>query len=131
METIPRGAGACAAALVLVLAACGPGLTSGPPADAAVTGRLTLGPQCPVETVDEPCPDAPTTGTVAARDRTSGDVIAEASSDDDGTYRLEVPAGAYVLEATAEGAMSCSPVDVDVASGMTEEADIPCDTGIR
>ena len=131
MKKIPRGAGACAAALVLVLAACGTGSTAGPPADATVTGVLTLGPQCPVETVDEPCPDVPTTGTVAARDRTSGEVIAEASSDDDGTYHLEVPAGAYVLEATAERAMSCAPVDVDVASGTIEEADIPCDTGIR
>ena len=50
------------AAGILVLAGCG---DEAPTArtDSGVTGLVHVGPQCPVETADNPCEDQPTAGT--------------------------------------------------------------------
>lgn len=120
---------------VLLLAGCGDG---GPAttAGAGVTGLVTLGPQCPVVTTDDPCPDRPAAGVaVTVSDRVPGDsyaagkVVARATTDSDGVYRIAVGPGEYVV--TAVAGMSCAVMDATVTRGSYSQVDIPCDTGIR
>jgi len=98
-----------------------------------VVGRVLLGPQCPVESSSDPCGDAPAAGaTVSVAERLGGGVghvVARAETRPDGSYRVAVPPGRYVV--TADAGMSCPLVDVRVTPGRHAHVDIACDTGIR
>lgn len=101
-----------------------------------IAGRVRLGPQCPVETQSEPCPDEPAGGaTVTVAEQLPGDayaggeVVARATTDADGAYRVAVAPGNYVV--TADAGMSCELMDAQVTAGVYSKVDIPCDTGIR
>jgi hypothetical protein len=101
-----------------------------------IAGRVHLGPQCPVETEGNPCADMP-----AARARVTvakqlpgdsyagGEVVARATTDADGRYRVDVEPGRYVV--TADAGMSCELMDARVTASAYSKVDIPCDTGIR
>lgn len=104
-------------------AAAGPG----------VGGRVAAGPVCPVETPGDPqCAARPVAGaTLTAR---SGDtVVATFSSDMSGLYRIPLPPGDYVLEATpVEGLMGTpAPMPFTVAGTELTPLDVAYDTGIR
>jgi hypothetical protein len=125
------------AVAVSALAGCGDETSTEPPADeSGIMGRVQLGPQCPVETVDNPCPDEPAAGvrvTVGLQPPGEayaiGEVVARTTTDADGTYRVAVPPGEYVV--TADAGMSCELMDARVTTGAYATVDIPCDTGIR
>jgi hypothetical protein len=104
--------------------------------DAGVSGRVTVGPQCPVVRAGQPCPDKPAAGVpvTVAEQRPgdvygAGDVVARTTTRDDGTYRVAVAPGSYVV--TADAGMSCELMDVRVSAGAYATADVSCDTGIR
>jgi hypothetical protein len=101
-----------------------------------VAGAVHLGPQCPVESVDEPCADQPAAGvTVTVSDQLPGEAyaagkeVARGTTDSHGEFRIDVPPGEYVV--TAEAGMSCELMDVRVAAGEYAAVEVPCDTGIR
>jgi hypothetical protein len=101
-----------------------------------VTGLVLVGPQCPVETAGEQCEDQPAANvnvTVSERipgdSYTAGEVVAHATTDDDGRYRIVVAPGDYVV--SADAGMSCELMDASVTDGVFATVDIPCDTGIR
>jgi hypothetical protein len=60
---------------------------------------------------------------------TPGASVATGTTSDDGSYRLAVEPGNYVV--TAEAGMSCKPVSVTVSTAEYVSADLICDTGIR
>ena len=123
-------------AAVFILAGCGdqdPGTTHD---QSGIAGRVHLGPQCPVETKGDPCADEPAAGsrvTVAEQppgdSYAGGEVVARTTTDADGSYRVAVAPGDYVV--TADAGMSCELMDVRVTAGAYSRVDIPCDTGIR
>lgn len=101
-----------------------------------MTGTVHLGPQCPVETADDPCDDRPAVGvevTVAERvpgdSPTAGRAVANGVTNADGVFRIAVAPGEYVV--TAEAGMSCEQLDAHVVADSFVAVDIPCDTGIR
>lgn len=115
-------------AALLAIAAC-----AGEPARtgrSGVEGQILLGPRCPVERPGSPCPDLGAQGEVRAR-RGSGEQVAAQATGPDGRFRLALAPGSYVLEATARGAMSCSPENVRVPESGYAGVTIRCDTGIR
>jgi hypothetical protein len=124
------------ALVVSSLAGCGgqgPGTTRD---QSGVAGRVHLGPQCPVETEGDPCEDKPAAGsrvTVAKQlpgnSDAGGEVVARTTTHADGSYRVAVPPGKYVV--TAHAGMSCDLMKTSVISGAYSKVDIPCDTGIR
>ncbi len=61
--------------------------------------------------------------------RMPGEVVACTTADADGSYRVAVAPGRYVV--TADAGMSCEPMDARVTAGAYSKVDIPCDTGIR
>lgn len=119
-----------------VLAGCGDQDAGTPQGESGVAGRVHLGPQCPVETEDDPCADEPAAGvgvTVAKQlpgdAYAGGEVVARTTTDADGSYRVAVAPGEYVV--TADAGLSCELMDARVAPGAYTKVDIPCDTGIR
>jgi hypothetical protein len=131
-----------------LVAACGPtaGATSslspapvispagGPP---SVTGTITAGPVCPVETVppDPRCAPRPVAGAVIVATDGSGREVGRATSAADGSYDLIVgETGTVLLSALPVAGLARAPVPVSVTlAGPNEVAhvDLEYDTGIR
>jgi hypothetical protein len=85
----------CAAAL----ASCGSASTTTSTTNSAtVTGRVLVGPTCPVEQAGHPCPPRLVAATATARD-TKDRLVTSTQSGRDGTYQLRVPSGTYTLNA--------------------------------
>jgi hypothetical protein len=112
------------------------GSRSGADPNSGISGRVYLGPQCPVEQAGVPCPDEPAANATVTVSKqlpgeayAAGPTVAQTTTDAAGRYRVAVPPGAYVV--TADAGMSCELMDVRVRDGGYAQAPIPCDTGIR
>lgn len=121
--------------LGLALASCGDESPVTRPTS-GVAGQVHLGPQCPVETVDDPCDDKPAADVevtvseqVPGDSYTAGRVVATGRTGGDGTFRIAVAPGEYVV--TAKAGMSCELMDARVVASQFVTVDVPCDTGIR
>lgn len=99
--------------------------------ESGVEGVVLVGPTCPVESLESPCPDRPIEAEVSVVRAGSDDVVRVAHSGSDGRFRTSVQPGEYTLSASASGAMSCKPENVTVEAGQFTEVTILCDTGIR
>jgi hypothetical protein len=117
----------------LALAACGTsnGPTPAPVrATGVVVGRVTAGPTCPVERIDQPCPARAVVAEVQAR--AGSGVVGSTRSAADGTYRLSLPAATYTLVAVTKNQFPrCVSRTVTVTAAQTVNGDISCDTGMR
>lgn len=110
--------------LVLASAGCGDPRQDEPAPPAIVVDVVVdLGPACPVEREDQPCPTIPLTGTELVAMSDGREVRRDLPAD--GRLTLELEAGRWDITATA--GMSCDTVTVS-ASGSVE---VSCDTGIR
>jgi hypothetical protein len=118
--------------LFLVLVACtGTGQPSS--GEGGIRGTVLLGPTCPVQTQERPCPDRPLADAEVQVVR-GGDVVATVRSDDDGRFTVGLDPGHYVVQAVVEPGgpgMSAKPVDVTVTRGEFTDVSVPVDTGIR
>ncbi len=118
--------------LLLSLVACA-NRASSPSGDSGVRGTVLLGPTCPVETIESPCPDRPL-ADVEVQVLQGDDVVAAVRSDGDGRFTVALDPGDYVLQAVIEEGgpgMSAKPIDVMVTSGAFAEVTVPVDSGIR
>ncbi|HET7869786.1 MAG TPA: hypothetical protein VFM85_05655 [Actinomycetota bacterium] len=118
--------------LVLFLVACaGRGPSSS--GDTGIRGTVLLGPTCPVETVENPCPDRPL-ADVEIQVLQGGDVVSTVRSDGDGRFAVALDPGQYLVQAVVEPGgpgMSAKPVDASVRSGEFTDVNVPVDSGIR
>lgn len=125
------------AAAGLLAAGCGsatPGQSAS--GESGVEGRVLLGPTCPVATLDDPCEDRPAAGVeVRVSQMLPGELLAEGpevartTTEADGSFRVVVAPGEYVVTATA--GMSCELLDARVVGSTYTRVEVPCDTGIR
>ena len=98
-----------------------------------VFGRVTVGPSCPVQRVDDPCPDRPLAATLVLRDA-AGIEAARTLSDAAGFHAVALRPGRYtVVPLTPGGAIlpRGTPRDIEVRAGEWVAADISYDSGIR
>jgi hypothetical protein len=101
-----------------------------------LSGRVTIGPICPVERVDQPCNPPPEMYAkhrlvlLASDGKTK---IQEIKTDAKGYYKAEVPAGDYLLDYQPHdiGIGQKAPRPVSVKAGVTTKFDVDIDTGIR
>ena len=117
--------------LGLLVSACSSSVHSG--SASGVEGTVLFGPLCPVERADSPCPPKPISADITVSTPT-GTTVTSWTSSANGTYRIGLGAGTYVLTARAPGpgAFGVSkPVDVVVVLGRYTHVDLMVDSGIR
>jgi hypothetical protein len=128
-----RSLAAATAASVLILLLSGCASRAASSADSGVRGVVLLGPMCPVQSSQSPCPDRPLGGALI-RVLRDGDVVTEVHAGDDGRFTAALDPGSYVLQAvtkTGGPGMFAKPLDVTVPSRGFVEVTVTVDTGIR
>jgi hypothetical protein len=115
----------------LSLAACG--LRPWAPANTGVEGVMTIGPTCPVQRIDQPCPDRPFAGEVSVRDGSDSEV-ADVHADATGHFRVDLAPGTYQLVPVSPhpGVPPFGkPQSVAVVAGAYTHVTLQYDSGIR
>lgn len=102
-----------------------------------LTGAVSIGPICPVERAGEPCAPSP---DLFAQVRllvhsATGRRLARVDLDGSGRYRVELPAGSYLVKLEHRLGIDRGAGErfraVQVAAGETMVLDFAIDTGIR
>jgi hypothetical protein len=116
--------------MAMVVVACANGAAGD--GTSGVRGIVLIGPQCPVQTQGQPCPDVPFASEVRVLDR-DGDEVARAPTGADGRFELALAPGEYTVEAALEegGPPSAVPQWVTVGAGMFVDVELAVDSGIR
>jgi hypothetical protein len=131
MERQPSFGALLGIAILLTLAACGTSDLLGPDAAQGVEGMVLLGPQCPVQTPDNPCPDLPYQAWIKVR-RSGAGIITRIQSGEDGHFRVGLRPGTYILDPESGDPFPFAvEQEVEVEAGVYAEVVINFDTGIR
>jgi hypothetical protein len=100
-----------------------------------IAGIAVAGPVCPVETVppDPGCAPRPVAGAVLVIRDGAGSEVARTTTEADGSFFVELPAGDYLVEPQpVEGLLGTAPaLEVTVVDGIPAQVQIEYDTGIR
>ena len=116
--------------LAIVLVACGKGGAAQP--GTGIRGSVSIGPQCPVEQANSPCPDRPFEGDVRAT-ATDGSTTT-ASTDARGLFSMNLDPGTYevvALTTNGGGPPTAIPQTVVVSDGAYTSIALELDSGIR
>jgi hypothetical protein len=114
---------------VLVTLAFGCGSAGGGTA-AGLKGKVMRGPTKPVCRIGESC-EEPARGVKLVFSR-SGKIIARATTNQNGWYRVTLRAGRYAVRATNPSiSKNLSPKSATVPTGRVKRVDFAIDTGIR
>lgn len=117
--------------LLLALSACVADDLLGPDAAQGITGIALLGPQCPVQSEQDPCPDRPHEAWLTVR-RSSGAAVTRVRTGADGRFRIGLRPGDYILDPEeGDPFPTASDLDVSVREGAFTEVTVHFDTGIR
>ena len=112
-------------------AACGSDDLLGPDAPQGIDGLVLIGPQCPVQSEENPCPDLPYEATVDVRTQ-AGDLVTRVRSGSDGTFRIGLRAGSYrLVPESGDPFPVAQEQTVEVEAGIYASVTILFDTGIR
>ena len=131
MQVRPHRFAAQFAAIVLVLIACGTDELLGPNAAQGIEGTVLLGPQCPVQTPGQPCPDLPYEAWINVRTQ-GGGFVTRIKSGEDGRFRVGLRPGSYVLNPVSRDPFPfASDSEVEVRKGAFTVVTVRFDTGIR
>ncbi|MFQ5530245.1 MAG: hypothetical protein ACE5FP_07825 [Gemmatimonadota bacterium] len=118
-------------AVLIALTACDGSGVLGLDAAQGIEGLALLGPQCPVQTREDPCPDLPHQAWIAVR-ASAGAPITRVRSGDDGRFRVGLPAGSYVLDPESGDPFPIAEeLNVIVKKGVFTPVTVMFDTGIR
>ena len=98
-----------------------------------IRGSVVLGPTCPVELANSPCPPAPYAARITVKQ--GGDAIASYDTSPGGTFHIQLAPGTYTVEAEPLEENPIARMDplppVDVPSEGYAEITISFDSGIR
>ncbi len=129
--SIRRTVGSTVGLSVALCLACGTGDLLGPEALQGIDGMVLLGPQCPVMSLENPCPDIPYQAWITIR-KTSGGVVTRIRSEEDGHFRVGLRPGHYVLDPQSGDPFPvATEQEATVADGVYTEVVVSFDTGIR
>jgi hypothetical protein len=118
-------------ALLLAAIACGPGGLLGPEADQGVDGLVLLGPTCPVQSLEDPCPDRPYSAQIEILTAGAAHVTTTRSGED-GRFRVGLRPGRYLLRPEpGDPFPTAADQEVEVVEGVFTGVTILYDTGIR
>ncbi len=100
-------------------------------APSGIEGQALIGPTCPVQRQDSPCPDQPYQASiqVLGADR---ELVLEFQTDAQGSFRVELEPGTYTLVPLSPGVLPRAEEQVvQVEAGRFTEVIIQYDSGIR
>jgi hypothetical protein len=125
-------------ALLLVLTACNTPNTStqqnGTTVKSGIEGTVTIGPNCPVQRVDNPnCNDRPYKGVIHVNTN-NGIWVTKFQANAQGIFKIELEPGKYTLDpqTPVEGILPLAPSqDVIVVDGAFTTVTIQYDSGLR
>jgi hypothetical protein len=117
-------------ALTLALGSCA-GSGGGESAASGIRGRVVILPTCPVETVASPCPPKPVATTVVVEPE--DDDLRRVETEADGTFRVDLPPGRYLVRAQPPPGSMLVPVPqpVTVEAGRYRRVTVVLDSGLR
>ena len=102
------------------------------PPGTGIRGTVSIGPQCPVEQANSPCPNRPFQGKVQA---TAADgAMTTTTTDVEGRFTFDVAAGTYdvvALTTNGGGPPTAIPQTVVVLEGAYTSIVLELDSGIR
>lgn len=100
-----------------------------------LTGHANVGPNCPVERIDDPCKpsEAANTSRQVGIFTPEGKLVASQHFDANGNYTFSLSPGTYMVKASSMKVDLLSTVigSVTIKSGQTTKLDFDIDTGIR
>ncbi|HEX7192792.1 MAG TPA: hypothetical protein VF381_14585 [Thermoanaerobaculia bacterium] len=128
--------------VLLVVLGCN-GKSSSSPTDPStegprgtLSGTVTIGPNCPVETTAGPCPPPP--GAYALRKvlvetADASKVLFTVDIDEHGFYRIDLVPGVYMIDLQKNGIDRSGdvPAKVTITQGVATVLNINIDTGLR
>lgn len=98
--------------------------------ETGIAGYVTLGPMCPVQRADVPCPDKPYSARLSVWRGT--EKVAETRSSESGSFKISVEPGTYRLVGESDATLPHgSEQSVVVRSGQLTAVVVMFDTGIR
>lgn len=112
--------------LCLALAGCA-GTATG---TGTAEGQVMIGPTCPVQRIDQPCPDKPFQATIDVVS-SQGQPVRRFETDAEGRFRIALPPGNYTFKPVPNGIQRAPNVPVTVEEGKVTRVDIRYDSGIR
>lgn len=116
---------------LLCLGACDPSGLLGPEAAQGIEGIALIGPQCPVQSEEDPCPDLPYEAWITVR-RVGGGTIGRFRTGMDGRFKVGLHPGRYRLDPESGNPIPVgSSQEAEVSRGAYTEVVIQFDTGIR
>ena len=116
---------------LLALTACGSDDLLGPDAEQGIEGIVLLGPQCPVESLENPCPDLPYRAWINLR-RGNGTFVTRIRSGEDGRFRIGLRPGLYLLDPESGNPFPAArEQEARVEEGVYTSVTVSFDTGIR
>lgn len=111
-------------------AAMGATATPAPAGETGIAGIATIGPTCPVERADSPCPDRPYETRITIWRGTT--IVAETRSGADGRFFVLVPPGEYrVVGESGSTLPRGTETTATVDAGQVAEVELRFDSGIR
>lgn len=121
----------CVMVLFTLVACSGEDDLLEPGAVQGIDGIVLLGPQCPVQTLEDPCPDLPYEAWIDVRSA-EGESVTRIRSGEDGRFRIGLRPGQYVLDPESGDPFPISgEQEVEVGAGAYVEVVVSFDTGIR
>ena len=117
--------------LALFVAGCGPSPAT--PLNSGIQGIVQVGPTCPVERINSPCPPRPMAATVVVRNNQGAD-ITRFQSGADGRFKVGLAPGTYTLVGLPIGSSFLPrpiPTNVTVVAGSYTSVNVEYDSGIR
>jgi hypothetical protein len=116
--------------LTMALAACG---AQAAQPGTGIQGIVQVGPTCPVERINSPCPPHPIATTVVVRTAAGGEVT-RFRSGTDGHFKVDLAPGTYAVVGLTVGSSMLPrpiPTSVTVTSGTYTTISVEYDSGIR
>jgi len=128
-----------AIALLIALAACHGGDSPTAPQSQAhgrLSGVVTIGPNCPVQSATQPCPtppDAYALRKVLVYDEAKTKLLFTVDIDSQGAYLVDLAPARYTVDVKKAGIDRASgvPAAVDIKANTVTKLDISIDTGLR
>ena len=116
--------------LSIALAACG---AQAAQPGTGIQGIVEMGPTCPVERINSPCPPHPIAATVVVRDA-AGREVTRFNAAADGHFKVDLAPGSYSivgLNIGSSGFPRPIPTSLTVPSGTYTSINVEYDSGIR